>query len=109
MYIILINQKCGRNPIVLAETEKYLEKAIQLDSNNVEYLNELGSQKISQGKTKDAYKCYSSALTKSESNITAILGKLKCQIMEEKLDDIGQQFELLSEAIQEIKTNPVNA
>jgi len=33
---------------------------------------------------------------------------LKCQIMEEKLEDIGQQFELLSEAIQEIKTNPVS-
>jgi hypothetical protein len=101
------NSKCGKSPIVLKETEKYMERAILLDQNNVDYLNELGSQKLSQEKTKDAFKCYTNALKKDEQNITALLGRLKCQIVEEKLDDVGQQFELLTEAIPQIVTNPV--
>lgn len=84
-----------------------MERAILLDQNNVDYLNELGSQKLSQEKTKDAFKCYTNALKKDEQNITALLGRLKCQILEEKLDDVGQQFELLTEAIPQIVTNPV--
>jgi tetratricopeptide (TPR) repeat protein len=84
-----------------------MEKAILLDQNNVEYLNELGSQKISQEKIKDAIKCYSNALRKEETNTTALLGRLKCQILEEKLDEVEKQFELLSEALPAITTNPV--
>ena len=84
-----------------------MEKAILLDQNNVEYLNELGSQKISQEKIKDAIKCYSNALRKEETNTTALLGRLKCQILEEKLDEVEKQFELLSEALPVITTNPV--
>ena len=84
-----------------------MEKAILLDQNNVEYLNELGSQKISQEKIKDAIKCYSNALRKEETNMTALLGRLKCQIMEEKLDEVEKQFELLSEALPAITSNPV--
>ena len=99
--------KCGKSPIVLKETERYMEKAILLDQNNVEYLNELGSQKISQEKIKDAIKCYSNALRKEETNTTALLGRLKCQILEEKLDEVEKQFELLSEALPAITTNPV--
>lgn len=83
-----------------------MEKAILLDQNNVEYLNELGSQKISQEKMKDAIKCYSNALKKEETNMTALLGRLKCQILEEKLDEVEKQLELLSEAIPAITSNP---
>ena len=83
-----------------------MEKAILLDQNNVEYLNELGSQKISQEKMKDAIKCYSNALRKEETNMTALLGRLKCQILEEKLDEVEKQLELLSEAIPAITSNP---
>ena len=84
-----------------------MEKAILLDQNNVEYLNELGSQKLSQEKVKEAIKCYSNALRKEETNVTALLGRLKCQIMEDKLDEVEKQFDLLSEALQGISSNPV--
>lgn len=63
--------------MVLRETEKYLEKAISLDQENVDYLNELGSQKVAQEKIKDAVKCYNAALKKDQANIPAILGLLK--------------------------------
>jgi tetratricopeptide (TPR) repeat protein len=93
---------------VLKETEKYMEKAIMLNPNSVEYLNELGSQKLAQEKTKDAVKCYNNTLKIDDTNSIAMLGKLRAQIIEEKIDDIGQQFELLSEAFANINTYPVN-
>lgn len=91
----------------MAETEKYLEKAISLDKNNVDYFNELGSEKLSQEKLKDANKAFSAALKIDPTNITAVLGKLRCQIIEDKLDDVEQQIELLSETMPNLGTNPV--
>jgi tetratricopeptide (TPR) repeat protein len=90
----------------LKETERYLEKAIVLNPNSVEYLNELGSQKLAQEKTKEAVKCFNSTLKIDEANVPACLGKIRAQIVEEKLDDIEQQLELLAEAIQGINTFP---
>lgn len=92
---------------MLKETEKYIEKAIQLDRLNNNYLNELGSQKLSQEKFKDAIKCYSSALKLDESNVVSTLGILKCQIMEDNIEDVGQQLELLTETQEAVVTNPV--
>ncbi len=92
----------------MRETEKFLEKAIQLDRLNHNYLNELASQKLSQEKIKEASKCYSSALKLDENNSIATLGILKCQIMDDNLEDVGQQLELLTETQEEITTNPVN-
>ncbi len=83
-----------------------MEKAIQLDRMNVTYMTELASQKISQEKIKEALKCYSSAMKMDEANIVAALGILKCQIMEDSLDDVGQQLELLSETHQAITLHP---
>ena len=74
-----------------------MEKAIQLDRMNHVYLTELASQKISQEKIKEAMKCYMSAKKMDNDNIIATLGILKCQIMEDQLDDVGQELELHSE------------
>ena len=77
-----------------------------LNPNSVDYLLELGAQKLAQEKTKDAVKCFNNALKIDEANVPAMLGKLKAQIIEDKIDDIGQQFELLSEAMQNINSFP---
>ena len=84
-----------------------MEKAIQLDRLNHNYLNELASQKLSQEKIKEALKCYSSTLKLDENNAVATLGILKCQIMEDNLDDVGHQLELLTETQEAITANPV--
>ena len=83
-----------------------MEKAIQLDRMNPVYLTELASQKISQEKNKEALKCYTSAMKMDDGNAVAALGILKCQIMDDKLDDIGEQLELLSESQQGITAHP---
>lgn len=103
----IINCQCGRSPIVLKETEKYMEKAIMLNPNSVEYLNELGNQKLAQEKTKEAVKVYNSTLAIDNANIPAMLGKLRAQIIEEKIDDLGHQFELFAETLSNINTFPV--
>lgn len=91
---------------MLRQTEILMEKAIQLDRMNCNYLTELASQKISQEKIKDAMRCYSSVMKMDDSNVAAALGLLKCQIMEDNLDDVGQQLELLSETQEAITMHP---
>ena len=83
-----------------------MEKAIQLDRMNPVYLTELASQKTSQENYKEALKCYTSAIEMDDGNVVAALGILKCQIMDDKLDDIGEQLELLSESQQGITAHP---
>ena len=90
----------------MKETEQYLEKAISLDKNNPTYLLELASQKLSQEKVKEASKCYSAVFKIDETNMTAMIGKLKCQIMENKLDDVTRQIELLEQTQQDLDKNP---
>ena len=58
-------------------------------------------------KVKEALKCYSKALRREKTNTTALLGQLKCQIFDEKLDEVEKQLELLSETVPAITTNPV--
>lgn len=70
------------------------------------YLIELGAQKTAQEKFKDAIKCFNAVLKKDESNIHALLGKLRCQMYEENLDDIGQQIEFLGETLENINQYP---
>ena len=84
-----------------------MEKAITLDQNNANYLIELGYQKVAQDKIKDATKCYRSALKLEENNIDAMLGKLRCQIAEDQLDESSQQIEFLTEVQQTLNMNAV--
>jgi hypothetical protein len=93
--------------IVLNETEKYIEKSIFLDQNNINYLNELGSHKFRLEKISEAFECYSNVLKLDEHNVIAILGKLKCQIVKEKTSDLNKQFEFLSVIAPYIHSNPV--
>lgn len=83
-----------------------MEKAISLDKNNCTYLLELASQKLSQEKIKEASKCFSAVFKIDEANMNAMIGKLKCQIMENKLDDVARQIELLEQTQQDLDKNP---
>ena len=91
----------------MQKTEQYLEKAITLDQNNSVYLVELGFQKAAQDKIKDAAKCYKSALKLDENDFTGLLGKLRCQIAEDQLEDAAQQIEFLTEVQQNLNSNAV--
>jgi hypothetical protein len=93
--------------LVLAATEQYIEKAIQLDQTNANYLVELGFQKTAQDKIADAEKCYKSALGIDENNINAIVGKVYCQITQDQITEATQQIDFLNEIQQNLNMNAV--
>jgi tetratricopeptide repeat protein 21B len=97
---------CGKNPIVLQETEKYLEKSIGINQKICIYFIELGTQKLSQNKVKEASKCFSSALHLDGDNIPAMIGHLKCKLAQDRVEDVGQELELLTETQPTINTFP---
>ncbi|KAJ8306896.1 hypothetical protein KUTeg_014980 [Tegillarca granosa] len=76
---------CGRNALVLQQTYTLMERCVQQDPDNAEYVNELGFQLLLQGKIKEAMKCI-----------------IHCQLLENQLDDAAQQLEFLNEIQQSI-------
>ncbi len=61
--------------------EKYIEKALSLDHNNISYICEIGSYKFRQGKVSDAFKYYSRAHTLNPKDLSGLLGKLQCDVL----------------------------
>ena len=51
-----------------------MERCVQQDQNNSEYINELGFQLLLQGKTKDALNCYRNAMKIDETSVHALTG-----------------------------------
>jgi tetratricopeptide repeat protein 21B len=49
-----------------------MERCVQQDQNNSEYINELGFQLLLQGKTKDALNCYRNAMKIDETSVHAL-------------------------------------
>ena len=67
--------QCGRNQLILQKVQSFLEKAFSLTPQQAEIATELGYQMILQGKVKEAWKWYRTAMTLNESNITAVTGR----------------------------------
>lgn len=51
-----------------------MERCVQQDPDNAEYVNELGFQLLLQGKVKDAMKCYKNAMKLDETSVAALTG-----------------------------------
>jgi tetratricopeptide repeat protein 21B len=52
----------GRNALVLQQTHTLAERAVSVEGQNSDFVNELGSQLLMAGKTKDAMKCFRTAM-----------------------------------------------
>lgn len=68
--------QCGRNALVLQQTYTLVERSVQQDSENTEYINELGFQLLLQGKVKDAMKCYRNAMKINDTSVQSLTGRL---------------------------------
>ncbi|XP_048728803.1 tetratricopeptide repeat protein 21B-like isoform X2 [Ostrea edulis] len=93
---------CGRNALVLQQTYTLVERSVQQDSENTEYINELGFQLLLQGKVKDAMKCYRNAMKINDTSVQSLTGIIRCQLIENQLDDAAQQLDFLQEVQQSI-------
>uniref|UniRef100_A0A8C3RQ45 Tetratricopeptide repeat domain 21B n=1 Tax=Chelydra serpentina TaxID=8475 RepID=A0A8C3RQ45_CHESE len=93
---------CGRNQLILQQTQILVERAFDLASHDSEIATELGYQMILQGKVKEALKWYKTAMVLDETSVSALTGIIRCQIIEGQLEDADQQLEFLNEIQQSI-------
>ncbi|XP_054978983.1 tetratricopeptide repeat protein 21B [Sorex araneus] len=96
------SRTCGRNQLILQKIQSFLEKAFSLTPQQSEVASELGHQMILQGKIKEALKWYKTAMTLDETSVSALIGFIRCQLIEGQIQDADQQLEFLSEIQQSI-------
>uniref|UniRef100_A0A803TSB4 Tetratricopeptide repeat domain 21B n=1 Tax=Anolis carolinensis TaxID=28377 RepID=A0A803TSB4_ANOCA len=99
---LVFSRTCGRNPLILQQTQTLVERAFSLASHSADIATELGYQMILQGKVKEASKWYGTAMALDETSVPALTGIIRSQLMEGKLDDVEQQLEFLNEIQQSI-------
>uniref|UniRef100_A0A8C0G591 Tetratricopeptide repeat protein 21B n=1 Tax=Chelonoidis abingdonii TaxID=106734 RepID=A0A8C0G591_CHEAB len=83
-------------------TQILVERAFDMASHDSEIATELGYQMILQGKVKEAFKWYKTAMVLDETSVSALTGIIRCQIIEGQLEDADQQLEFLNEIQQSI-------
>ncbi|XP_041371664.1 tetratricopeptide repeat protein 21B-like [Gigantopelta aegis] len=98
----VFSRLCGRNSLVCQQTYTMTERAVSVERTNSEYVNELGFQLLLQGKSKDAMRCYRNAMKLDETSVPALTGIIRCQLMENQVDEAAQQLEFLREVQQSI-------
>ncbi|XP_036277766.1 tetratricopeptide repeat protein 21B isoform X3 [Pipistrellus kuhlii] len=94
---IAFSRTCGRNQLILEKIQTLLERAFSLNPQQSEYATELGYQMLLQEKVKEAWKWYQIAINLEETSITAVIGCIRCQLIEGQLQEADQQLEFLSE------------
>ncbi|XP_036998976.2 tetratricopeptide repeat protein 21B [Artibeus jamaicensis] len=102
---IAFSRTCGRNQLILQKMQTFVERALSLNSQQSEYATELGYQMLLQEKIKEASKWYKVAINLEETNIAALIGYIRCQLIEGHLQDADQQLEFLSEIQQSFGKN----
>uniref|UniRef100_A0A8C2CMV6 Tetratricopeptide repeat domain 21B n=1 Tax=Cyprinus carpio TaxID=7962 RepID=A0A8C2CMV6_CYPCA len=93
---------CGRAEKVLQHTHRMVERAFAQASSDSELATELGYQLVLLGRVKEAMKWYKTAMTLDESSVSALIGIIRCQLMEGHIEDAEQQLEFLTEIQQSI-------
>lgn len=94
----IFSRACGRSSAVLSQVYRFAQYASEINTNNVDYLSEVGYQCIFQGKHKDALNFFKAASKLDSNSITALCGLTLCQLNEHgPTEQIAQQIELLFE------------
>ncbi|RZC41543.1 tetratricopeptide repeat protein 21B-like [Asbolus verrucosus] len=94
----LFSKICGRHAEVLNETYRMVETAVQINSEDVECIVELGRQCLLAGRIKDAQKSYKTATKIDETSLKALMGLTLCELSENgKSDQIKKQVDFLLE------------
>lgn len=98
----VFSRLCGRHPLILQQTHTLTERAVSIENNNADFVNEMGSQLLMAGKTRDAMKCYRNAMKLDETSVLALTGIIRCQLLEDQVDEAAQQIEFLNEIQQSL-------
>ncbi|KAG7267235.1 hypothetical protein CRUP_010664, partial [Coryphaenoides rupestris] len=96
---LAFTRTCGRSDKVLQLTSRMVERAISQAPRDSELATELGHQMVLQGRTKEATKWYKTAMTLDETSVAALIGIIRCQLIEGQLEEaelqLGSHRELL--------------
>ncbi|CAM4741593.1 unnamed protein product [Rotaria magnacalcarata] len=93
----VVARVCGRNSQILHQSDILLQRALELDSANADYLIEGGYQALMATKMNEAIKFYKSAARTHADNMGAVYGIIHCQILEGKFAEAKQQIEFQHE------------
>uniref|UniRef100_A0A8C8X793 Tetratricopeptide repeat protein 21B n=1 Tax=Panthera leo TaxID=9689 RepID=A0A8C8X793_PANLE len=99
---VAFSRTCGRSQLILRKIQTLLQRALALNPEQSEFATELGYQMILQGDMKEALKWYNTAMKLDETSVPALIGVIRCQLIEGQLQDADQQLEFLSEIQQSI-------
>ncbi|TNN17383.1 Tetratricopeptide repeat protein, partial [Schistosoma japonicum] len=88
---------CGRDPAILQRVQELCEKAVELAPRNLCYLINLGHIVLMQGKLKEAVRHFRNALTLCETNNHVLKAIVKCQLLQNNIQDASTQLEFLTE------------
>ncbi|KAF5300446.1 hypothetical protein FQA39_LY02245 [Lamprigera yunnana] len=102
----LFSTVCGRNQIVLLETYKMVEKALETAPRNVPYIAELANHCLLMENLKEAKRLYKSAMKLDESSLDVLIGAAFCELLSLGItDQVRQQINFLIELGEKLK-NP---
>ena len=101
--------QCGRNALVLQQTHTLTERAASIENNNADFVNELGSQLLLAGKTREAMKCFRTGMKLDETSVQALTGIIRCQLLDGQIDEAAQQLEFLNEIQQSLGRSAVSS
>lgn len=94
----LFSRIACKNPAILEQSFKFVEKANQLFPSNARFLTELGFQWVQMESFKDAVKCFKQATKVDDSATEALCGLTLCQLTESgPSEQVAQQIEFLTE------------
>lgn len=94
----LFSRICGRSKIILNETFKLAEHAMQINSADLDVVIELGYQSLLCEKVNEASRFFQSATKLDNSSIEALCGLTLCQLLESgPSDQVCQQIDFLME------------
>ncbi|XP_067824088.1 tetratricopeptide repeat protein 21B-like [Heptranchias perlo] len=102
---VVLSRMCGRNQTILEQTYNLVEHALDMAPADAQIAAELGFQLILQEKLRDAVKQYTDAMKLDESNIPALTGRIRAEILLGQLEDAEQQLEFLKEVQEFIGTS----
>ncbi|KAG1679081.1 Tetratricopeptide repeat protein 21B [Nymphon striatum] len=98
----LFSRLCCRDSCILQHTLVLAERAANLDSSNADYVTEVGTQYVLQGRLRDAIKQFHAATKLNQTSVQALIGIIMCQIMQDQTESAEQQLEFLKELQQTV-------
>ncbi|CAH8848235.1 unnamed protein product [Trichobilharzia szidati] len=93
----LVSITCGRDPTLLQKVQELCERAVEMTPRNHHYLINLGHIILLQGKPKEAVCHFRNALTLCETSIEGLEAIVKCQLVQNNLQEASTQLEFLNE------------